>query len=234
MIAIFVYVGVEVATAGNLGEYLKVNYGMESSQITPFVSLYWASLMIGRWTSAANVFSKKKITQLILKFVLPYGAFGIFVLINSITQQDLSSLYFYVFVIIVLILAENRSQGNPAKQLMLFSGLGIAALMIGMFTTGLTSIYAFISVGLFCSTLWPCIFTLAISGLGSWTNKGSGYLIMMIFGGGIISLLQGVLVDTDGIGIRYSFFVGVVCFAYLFFYALKAPKILAKQNVKID
>ena len=106
-------------------------------------------------------------------------------------------------------------------MLMIFSLLGCVALFIGMFTSGMTSVYAFTSVGLFCSTLWPCIFTLAISGLGSWTNKGSGYLIMMIFGGGIISLLQGVLVDTDGIGIRYSFFVGVVCFAYLFFYALK-------------
>lgn len=233
MIAIFVYVGVEVATAGNLGEYLKVSYDMDSSMVTPYVSLYWASLMIGRWSSAASVFSSKQNIQLFLKFILPYGAFGVFVLVNSITHQDLTSLYYYAFVIIVLIIAEHLSKGNPSKQLALFSVLGIIALLIGMFTTGLTSIYALISVGLFCSTLWPCIFTLAITGLGATTNKGSGYLIMMIMGGGFISLFQGVLVDINSIGIRYSFFVGVICFAYLLFYALKTPNIFLKQGVTV-
>jgi FHS family L-fucose permease-like MFS transporter len=234
MIGIFVYVGVEVATAGNLGEYLKVHYGMESNKITPFVSLYWASLMIGRWTSASGVFSSKKSVQNILKFVLPYGAFGVYVLINSITKQDLTDIYYYAFVIFILIIAESMSKGNPAKQLMLFSSLGVLALLIGMYTEGLVSIYAFISVGLFCSTLWPCIFTLAISGLGDLTNKGSGYLIMMIMGGGIISLSQGLLVDISLIGIRYSFYVGIICFLYLIFYAYKSSQILKKQGVVLD
>lgn len=229
MIAIFVYVGVEVATAGNLGEYLKVNFNFESNQITPYVSLYWASLMIGRWTSAALVFSEKKTIQTILRVILPYSAFGIFVLVNSITNQDLSQIYYYGFVILILIAAEYLSNGNPARQLTLFSILGIFALLIGMFTDGIISIYAMISVGLFCSTLWPCIFTLAIQGLGDFTNKGSGFLIMMIMGGGIISLLQGALVDLDSVGIRYSFFVGVICFAYLAFYALYVKKLFSKN-----
>lgn len=233
MIAIFVYVGVEVATAGNLGEYLKVHYQMDASKITPFVSLYWASLMIGRWASASNVFSSKKGTQQILKFILPYGAFGVYVLINSITNQDLSQVYFYGFVIVFLIIAEYLSKGNPAKQLLLFSGLGILALLIGMFTEGTVSIYAFISVGLFCSTLWPCIFTLAIAGLGNLTNKGSGYLIMMIMGGGIISLLQGLLVETS-LGIRFSFIVGAACFAYLMFYAIRTSKLLKEQGIELE
>ncbi len=233
MIAIFVYVGVEVATAGNLGEYLKVNFDMEPNQITPYVSLYWASLMIGRWTSAAGVFSSKPMTQNILRFVLPYGAFGIFVLINTITNQDLTPLYYYDIVILFMIAAEAMSKGNPARQLMLFSGLGIIALLIGIFSDGMVSIYALISVGLFCSTLWPCIFTLAIKGLGAYTNKGSGFLIMMIMGGGFISLFQGVLVDQESIGIRLSFFVGVACFLYLFFYAWKAPGILKQQGVEV-
>lgn len=234
MIAIFVYVGVEVATAGNLGEYLKVNFGMSSSDITPYVSLYWASLMIGRWTSAADIFSSKPAIKTLLKFVLPYGAFGIFILINTITNQDLTPIYYYGFVIIILILAEWMSKGNPARQLMLFSGLGIVALLIGIFAEGIISIYAIISVGLFCSTLWPCVFTLAIKGLGGFTNKGSGYLIMMIMGGGFISIFQGVLVDQESIGIRLSFFVGIACFLYLLFYALKTPSILKKQGVELE
>ncbi len=234
MIAIFVYVGVEVATAGNLGEYLKVNFNMESSEITPYVSLYWASLMIGRWTSAAGVFASKPVAKMILRFVLPYAAFGVFILINTVTNQDLSGIYYYALVVLVLIAADYLSKGNPSLQLALFSVLGIVALLIGMFASGTTSIFALISVGLFCSTLWPCIFTLAIDGLGDYTNKGSGFLIMMIMGGGFISLFQGFLVDQPSIGIRLSFFVGVACFLYLFFYALKARRILANPVEKID
>ena len=234
MLAIFVYVGVEVATAGNFGDFLKVEYGMESSEITPYISLYWASLMIGRWTSAANVFTSKKAMQNVFRFVLPYAAFGIFMLVNAINKQDLTQLYYYPLVIIVLIAAEYLSKGNPSRQLAIFSSLGIVALLIGMFSDGLVSIYALISVGLFCSTLWPCVFTLGIAGLGGYTNKGSGYLVMMIMGGGFISLLQGVLVDQESIGIRLSFFVGVGCFLYLLFYALKTPNILKSQGVKLD
>jgi FHS family L-fucose permease-like MFS transporter len=224
MIAIFVYVGVEVATAGNLGEYLKVNFDMESHEITPYVSLYWASLMIGRWTSAAGVFANTMVARTALRFVLPYAAFGVFVLINAITKQDLSGIYYYAFVILILIAAEAASKGDPARQLAIFSVLGIIALLIGMFMEGTVSIYALVSVGLFCSTLWPCIFTLAIDGLGEYTNKGSGFLIMMIMGGGFISLLQGALVDQPSVGIRLSFFVGVACFIFLLYYAIRAQR----------
>lgn len=230
MIAIFVYVGVEVATASNLGEYLKVNFKMESHEMTPYVSLYWASLMIGRWTSAAGVFASTPALKNILRIVLPYAAFGIFILINAATNQDLSSIYYYGFVIVILIIAEALSKGNPATQLGMFSVLGIIALLIGIFMEGTISIYAIVSVGLFCSTLWPCIFTLAIDGLGEYTNKGSGFLIMMIMGGGLISLLQGFLVDQPGIGIRMSFFVGIACFLYLLFYAVRTKNLLVRQN----
>ena len=84
----------------------------------------------------------------------------------------------------------------------------------------LTSVYAFISVGLFCSTLWPCIFTLAIAGLGRHTNQGASFLIMMIMGGGFISLLQGYLAGNNLLGIQMSYLVGVACFFYLAFSVL--------------
>ena len=234
MIAIFLYVGVEVATAGNLGEYLKTEYNMKNSEVTPYVSLFWASLMIGRWTSAAGIFSDKKLIKRVLSFILPYGAFGVFVLVNTINNQDLEPLYFYSVLILLVICGDWLSKGNPSRQLMIYSALGIAALLTGMYTTGITSIYAIISVGLFCSTLWPCIFTLAIAGLGSFTNKASGYLIMMIMGGGIISLLQGFLADHPTIGIKNSFWVGAACFAYLFVYSILSKRILIKKGITYD
>ena len=82
MIAIFMYVGVEVATAGNLGEYLKQTMDMKSENVAPYVSLFWASLMIGRWTSAAGAFQTSPLMQRVLGIALPYLAFGLFLLIN--------------------------------------------------------------------------------------------------------------------------------------------------------
>jgi FHS family L-fucose permease-like MFS transporter len=117
-------------------------------------------------------------------------------------------------------------------MLLLFSALGIVAIVIGMATTGMTSVYAFTSVGLFCSTLWPCIFTLAISGLGKNTSQGSSFLIMMIMGGGIVSWLQGYI--SESIGIQNSYIVGVICFAYLAFYAWKVSGILRSQGIDFD
>jgi MFS transporter, FHS family, L-fucose permease len=137
-------------------------------------------------------------------------------------------------VIVALIIANQVSKGNPARQLLIFSLMGITALFIGMTTDGLVSVYAFISVGLFCSTLWPCIFTLAIAGLGKHTGEGSGLLIMMIMGGGIISLLQGVLSADSLLGIQWSYLVGVCCFVYMAWYAMRAKTILKVQGIDYD
>jgi FHS family L-fucose permease-like MFS transporter len=222
MLAIFTYVGVEVATAGHLGAYIKEEVaGLGEGTVAPFVALYWASLMVGRWVSGASVFSNNLNYRFVLKVLLPFLAFGLFLAATSIAGYDVQPFYTYVFVIPIVIIADMLSMDKPALQLLLFSSLGIFALIIGMATTGIISVFALISVGLFCSTLWPCIFTLATAGLGDYTSKGSSLLIMMIMGGAFISILQGILADTIAVGVRYSFLVGVACFVYLAFYAVK-------------
>lgn len=234
MIAIFVYVGVEVSTASNLPEFMKQHAGITTDKVAPYVSLFWASLMIGRWTSSVGAFNLKGGIKTILNFLMPYIAFGVFLMVNKIANHDLTPFYIYAFVIIVLIIADILSKGNPARQLLIFSGLGITALFVGMISSGMVSVYAFISVGLFCSTLWPCIFTLAIAGLGKHTNQGSSFLIMMIMGGGFISLLQGALSSDNLLGIQWSYLVGVACFGYLAFYAWKVISILKSQGIDYD
>ncbi len=234
MIAIFVYVGVEVSTASNLPEFMKQKLHTHESNIAPYVSLFWASLMIGRWTSAGMVFAKSELQKMIFRLALPYGAFGIFLLSNAIAGRDITVFLPYAGVIAILVIADYLSKGVPTKQLMIYSAGGILALLIGIFGEGMTSAYAFISVGLFCSTLWPCIYTLAISGLGAKTNEASGYLIMMIMGGGFISVSQGALAEVGSIGIQTSYWVGVLCFLYLAFYGLKAGQILKKQGLSLE
>ena len=232
MIAIFVYVGVEVSTASNLPSYMEKDLGFLTKDIAPYISLYWASLMIGRWTGAVEAFTDDMSLQKILRFIAPYLAFGVFLLVNKLMNHDLTPFYVYALIILVLIVADMASKGNPARMLLIFSVLGILALLIGMSTTGMVSVYAFTSVGLFCSTLWPCIFTLAVSGLGKHTSQGSSFLIMMIMGGGFVSLLQGYVADVTSI--HASYVVGVLCFAYLAFYAWKVSGILKNQGINFD
>ena len=232
MIGIFVYVGVEVSTASNLPAYMESQLGVPTEKIAPYISLYWASLMIGRWTGAVGAFDVSKGLKKILSFLMPYLAFGVFLIVNTIAQHDVTQFFVYAFVIAVMIIADILSKGNPARMLLIFSALGIAALCIGILTTGMVSAYAFISVGLFCSTLWPCIFTIAVAGLGKNTGQGSSLLIMMIMGGGIISYLQGVLADK--IGIHHSYIIGILCFAYLAFYAVRAKVVLKSQGIDYD
>jgi FHS family L-fucose permease-like MFS transporter len=229
MIAIFLYVGVEVSTASNLPAYLEEDLGFATSAVAPYVSLYWASLMIGRWGGAVEAFTSNKSALVLLKIIAPYLAFGVFLGVNAFMGHDLAPFYVYAAIIVVLIAADFASKGNPANMLGYFSILGIVALVIGMLTEGDISIYAFTSVGLFCSTLWPCIFTLAVSGLGKQTTQGSNFLVMMIMGGGLVSLAQGTIAGI--IGIHSSYIVGVLCFAYLAFYAFTVKGILSRQGI---
>lgn len=239
MIAIFLYVGVEVSTASNLPEFLKQHIkGPDGGEfptegIAPYISLFWASLMIGRWTSATEAFDMKAGTQKIMRFIMPYIAFLVFIIVNKIANHDITPFYIYVFIIAIMIVGNLMSKGNPIRQLWIYSLCGITALIIGMLADGMVSVYAFISVGLFCSTLWPCIFTLAIAGLGKHTNKGSSLLVMMIMGGAWVSIFQGYLADYV-VGIQYSYIAGVLCFTYLAFYAFRCSQILKSQGIDYD
>ncbi len=234
MVAIFLYVGVEVATADNLPEYLKQYQGVSLQGIAPYISLYWASLMIGRWTSSSGALGLKGVQRQVARWILPAAAFGLFFAVNTLGGHDPGRFLPYLAAVAVLILADWATNGNPAKQLLLYSLLGAGALAMGMLAEGPLAVYAFLSVGLFSSTLWPCIFTLAIAGMGSKTSLVSNALVMMIMGGGIVSLTQGALAHDGLLGIRYSFLIGVACFAYLAFYAWSVGNELRRRGVALD
>ncbi|ATL49549.1 MFS transporter [Chitinophaga caeni] len=232
MVAIFIYVGVEVSIASNLGEYLKVTENLDSSQISHYVSLFWASMMMGRWTAGTSAFNPSATWKKILTVIVPYIAFVVYLLINAIREGDVSDLYIYGVCISFIVVAFFLSQDKPARQLLVFALFGIAAMVIGLVTTGKVALFAFISGGLFCSVMWPCIFTLATAGLGKYTSQGSAFLIMMILGGAIVPLVQGGLADT--IGIHTSYIIPVLCFAYLAFYAIRVKSILKSQGIDYE
>jgi FHS family L-fucose permease-like MFS transporter len=243
MLGIFVYVGAEVTIVSNLSELLKQPDfgGYQSSEVAPFISMYWGSLMIGRWTGAISVFNLKKSTQQIMMFVVPLVAFGVVLAVSAISQYDVSPLYYYILCVFIQMAAFYFSKNKPARTLLIFSLLGVTAMLLGLFTTGKVAIYSFLSGGLFCSIMWPAIFNLSILGLGKYTTQGSAFLIMMILGGGIIPPLQGKMADyiqtkssVVGYGIHQSYWVAVLCFAYLAFFGFAVKGILRKQGIDYE
>ncbi|MDD2675106.1 MAG: MFS transporter [Flavobacterium sp.] len=231
MLALFAYVGVEVTIGSNLGELLvTADFGSISGPaLAPYMSMYWGSLMIGRWAGAITVFNPSSQLKKILLIVVPYIAFGVVLAANAISGQDVTPLYAYAFVILFQIAGFFLGKDQPSRTLMIFGIMGMTAMLIGLFTTGTTAIFAFMSGGLFLSIMWPSIFSLAIAGLGKYTSQGSAFLVMMILGGGIIPPLQGKLADI--IGIHTSYFIPVLCFAFIAFYGWKVIGILEKQGI---
>lgn len=234
MLAIFVYVGVEVAIGSNLSELLKQKSfgGLQSSEAAKYISMYWGSLMIGRWAGAINAFRLTKTAKNVLQFIVPLVAFGVIIGVNTIAKYDMAPLYYYVICVLIQTVAFFVSNNKPARTLLIFSLLAVAAMVVGVMNSGTIAVYAFLSGGLFCSIMWPCIFNLSVAGLGKYTTQGSAFLIMMILGGGIIPPIQGKLADV--IGIHQSYWIPVACFAYLAFFAFRVKQILGKQGINYD
>jgi len=234
MLAIFVYVGVEVAVGSNISELLKQDEfgGYGASEVAPYVAMFWGSLMIGRWAGAINAFEMSKQTKLILRFIVPLVAFGVVLGLAKLSGYQIDALYWYILCVLVQIAAFYITNDKPALTLAVFGALGIVAMAIGLMTTGMIAVYAFLSAGLFCSIMWPCIFSLSLAGLGKFQTQGSAFLVMMILGGAIIPPLQGKL--SDVMGIQPSFIVGLLCFVYLTFFALFVRRLLRVQKIEFE
>ena len=225
MIAIFTYVGVEVTIQGNLPELLKTEaFGsLNETEIAPYISMYWGGLMIGRWTGAIAVFNPTNSLKKWLYIIVPYVAFGVVLSLNAISGFEVQHLYYFAIFVAVQIIGFFIGKDMPSRNLAVFSILGLIAMLLGLFTTGNIAIFSFLSGGLFCSIMWPSIFSLSIKNLGNYTSQGSSFLVMMILGGAIIPPIQGKLADV--IGIHESYWITVFCFLYLLIFSLKTNKL---------
>lgn len=232
MTAIFVYVGVEVTIGSNIGEFLKEKQNLDASQISKYVSLFWGSMMIGRWTAAINNFDPSPSLKRILTPVIPFVAFAIILIVNSLYSEDVTDLIPYAACVVILVLAYYAAKEKPVRLLLIFTALGAIMTIIGVLTTGNIALFSLISGGLFCSVLWPSIFSLGTAGLGKFTNQGSAFLIMMILGGSIIPVVQGKMADS--FGIQESYILAAACFVYLFVFGIIVQSALKKQGIDFD
>lgn len=242
MIAIFIYVGVEVTMDNNFAALLKLQDfgGYTENEISHLVSLYWGSLMIGRWTGAVSVFNVSKKTKQILKIITPFLAFGVILLVNIVKGNTVGEFMIYPFYIAVAVAAFLYSGDKPVKQLLTVAGFAAFFVLLALFTKGKIANFAIISTGLYCSVMWPCIFALALNGIGKYMSQGSSFLVMMILGGAIIPPTQAAVIDLDinntsGISFTHmSYIVPLLCFVYLIWHTLKTKKVLLDQGLDVD
>jgi FHS family L-fucose permease-like MFS transporter len=178
VIAIFFYVGVEVAVGANINLYaislkdVDGNSLYTIGQAAKMASLYWGGMLVGR-------------------------LFGSFVSKISANVQ------------------------------LLFTTIGAGILVVLSMMTG--NPWLLVGVGLFHSIMWPAIFALAIEGLGRYTSKGSGALMMGVVGGAILPFTQGVFADVLG-SWHWTWALVVVGEIYLLYYALYGYKVKQRDQ----
>lgn len=198
ILAIFLYMGVEVGTPTYILQYLTgeptaatPGMGMDANIVGQLVAVYWLLMLVGRFIGGAiggKVSSRAMITVTASAAVV-LTAFGMFaptawtVNIPGIDWANVSMLW--------------------------------AEVPVGIF--------AFILIGLCTSVMWGGIFNMAVEGLGKYTSIASGAFMTMVFGCAIMVALQGWIADMAG-DYLVSYWVVLGCAAYILFYALIGSK----------
>lgn len=219
--AIFFYVGAEVSIGSNLIAFLKLPdiAGLAEADASKFVAFYWGGAMIGRFMGSVSLSGM----QTSKKYLLMFGiAVVLFFLLFFITKAEFGTVWYFLIFLTVNYFAFMLGKSLPARTLTIFSFFVMALLSVGIFGTGKVAMWSIIGIGLFNSIMWSNIFTLAIDGLDRFTSQGSSLLVMMIVGGAILPLLQGLLADMSGV--HYSLFVPLFAYLYLIFFGINGYK----------
>ena len=199
IIAIFIYVGVEVGIPGTLNFFLsdpEKGAGLDPStavKVAGFVAgTYWFMMLIGRFVSS---FISGKV--------------------SARTQLTTVSV-----VAIVLCLAAMFIPATSTTSMPVFTGSGFESAIVPV------SALLLVLCGLCTSVMWGTIFDLAVEGLGTATNQASGIFMAMVVGGGILPLLQNFIADKAGY--MPSYWVIVAGLAFILFFAVVGSRIVKK------
>jgi len=219
-LAIFFYVGGEVSIGSIMISYLGLESiaGLGEADASTYVAFYWGGAMIGRFLGAITLSQMKDVTlKYLLMLAIPVAAFLVIWYYNDIDH----ALIYGIFLVANLI-AFMAGRSLPHRTLLIFSFIAIILLFIALTNQGQVAMWSIIGIGLFNSIMWSNIFTLSIEGLGKFKSQGSSLLVMMILGGAIVPVFQGMA--ADAYGVHASFFVPVICYAYIAFYGWRGYK----------
>jgi FHS family L-fucose permease-like MFS transporter len=118
---------------------------------------------------------------------------------------------------------------TPVKLLITYCVINCSLLLLAYALPGSVAVFALMGVPFFMSIMFPTIFSLSIRGLGSKTKRGSSLLIMGIVGGAVIPPIVGLVADK--VNFRVAYLVPIVCFIYIFFFALRNIRVKKLQQV---
>ena len=119
---------------------------------------------------------------------------------------------------------------SARTQLITTTSLATLLVIIAMITENL---WFLVAIGLLHSTMWSCIFSLAIKGMNKYTSKASGVFISAVFGGAVFTLVQGGLADILG-SWRWTWGLSVACELLMLSYALFGYKIRKQDVLNFD
>ena len=200
VIAIFLYVGVEVGIPGTLNFFLSDSVngaGLDPSvavRTAGFVAgTYWFLMLIGRLLSSFISGKVSSKAQLIT--------------VSSVA--------------IILVLCAMFAPVSSQTSMPAFTGSGFAMVKVPV------AALLLVLCGLCTSVMWGTIFDLAVEGLGASTNKASGIFMAMVVGGGILPLLQNFIADKAGY--MPSYWVIVAGLAFILFFAVAGSKVVKKK-----
>lgn len=201
MIAIFIYVGVEVGIM-NIGNLYMTSgtenggLGIDPTIAGTVVGTYWFLMLVGRLSG--GLIAGKVSSRSMLTVVTSLGL--VFILIGMFSPAD------------------------TLVNMPVFK----SDISIGFAQVPLTIMF-FVLTGLCTSVMWGSIFNLATSGLGKYTATASGLFMTMVVGGGILPALQGWIADMSGFVTSYWLIVAGI--AYMLFYAIIGSKNVNKNIV---
>ena len=200
IIAIFVYVGVEVGIPGTLNFYIadtsEKGAGLmaNAAAIGGFVAgTYWLLMLVGRLCSS---FIADKVSSKTMMIVT-----------NGVGM---------VLILLAIFIPKTVMTSMP-----LFTGSSFAMTEVPV------SAMLLVLCGLCTSIMWASIFNLATEGLGKYTAQASGLFMMMVVGGGVLPLIQNFIADSSGYMVSY--FVPLLAMGYMFWYALIGSKNVNKD-----
>lgn len=206
-IAIFVYVGIEVGVPGTLNLFLtdpveKGGAGIASTISGFVVGTYWFLMLVGRLAGAS--LGAKISSKAMLTFTSALGLILVFLAIFSSTDS----------LVNLPVLQQSATGG----------------LSFGLAEVPINAMYL-VLVGLCTSIMWGGIFNLAVEGLGKYLAAASGLFMVLVCGGGILPVIQGLVADMAGF--MASYWVIIAALAYLLFYGLIGCKNVNK-DIKVD
>jgi FHS family L-fucose permease-like MFS transporter len=230
-LAIFLYVGAEVGTAGQIAPYLKGG-GIAVDVAVKLSAIYWGGSMIGRFFGSillSNLPSAKRYQY--SAFVMVFAFFvGWFITSAAVTDgkfvftSDPMGGVIFLGISIVNFFLMLFGKGKANVALGIFGTVNVLLIIAAAMVPATLGMWCLLSIGFFNSIMFPNIFALAVNDLDpSEMPLASGIINTLICGGAVIPLLMGAL--TDSFSARWALLIPIICYAYITFFALKGSKI---------